>query len=99
DRDDPLARAWAEAFPTLFRPGDEMPVELRSRLRDPGELFAAQATAYERFHARRADVFASGSDQWSRPLALSGPLEVAGGGDFDESGEDDLRVTLQPVYS
>jgi len=99
DRDDPLARAWAEAFPTLFRPGDEMPVELRSRLRYPGELFDAQATAYERFHARRADVFASGSDQWSRPLALSGPLEVAGGVDFDESDEDDLRLTLQPSYS
>jgi uncharacterized protein UPF0182 len=99
DPDDPLARAWAEAFPTLFRPADEMPADLQSRMRYPAQLFDAQATAYERYHAESADVFASGSDVWSRPLALSGPLEVAGDVDFDESDEDDLRLTLQPSYS
>ena len=47
DESDPIARAWAEAFPTLFRPEDEMPAELRDRLRYPADLFDAQATAYE----------------------------------------------------
>jgi uncharacterized membrane protein (UPF0182 family) len=96
---DPLARAWAEAFPTLFRSADTMPAELRARVRYPQDLFDAQAAAFERFHTESADVLASGSDVWSRPVALSGPLEVAGGVDFDESDEDDLRLTLQPSYA
>ena len=99
DPADPLARAWAEAFPSLFRPADEMPAELAARARYPAELFDAQAATYERFHTESADVFASGSDVWSRPIALSGPLEVAGGVDFDESDEDDLRLTFAPSYA
>ena len=99
DRTDPLARAWAEAFPSLFRPLEQMPAALRARVRYPEELFDAQAAAYERFHTDSPDILASGSDVWSRPIALSGPLEVAGGVDFDESDEDDLRLTLQPAYA
>ena len=93
---DPVARAWAEIFPDLFRPDDEFPLALRHRVRYPPDLFAAQATAYERFHAASPDLFASGAAAWSRPLALSGPIEVAGDVDFDESDEDDLRLTLEP---
>ena len=98
DESEPIARAWAEAFPTLFRPEDEMPAELRNRLRYPADLFDAQATAYERFHTTRPDLFVSDADAWSRPIALSGPIEVAGDVDFDESDEDDLRLTMQPGY-
>jgi uncharacterized protein len=99
DPEDPLARAWSEAFPSLFRPVDRMPLDLRGRLRYPPELFDAQAAAYERFHTSDPNVFASESDVWARPIALSGPIEVAGGVDFDESDEDDLRLTMQPGYS
>jgi uncharacterized protein len=99
DLSDPLMRAWSAVFPTLFRPADQMPDELSRRGRYPAELFAAQATAYERFHTEDPDTLAAGSDVWGRPLALSGPLEVAGGVDFDESDEDDLRLTLQPEYA
>ncbi|MDX6487310.1 MAG: uncharacterized protein QOF43_2463, partial [Gaiellaceae bacterium] len=99
DRADPIARAWAGAFPSLFRAQDEMPAELRDRLRYPRELFAAQATAYERFHATQPAQFASGADAWSRPIALAGPVEVAGDVHFDESDEDDLRLTMRPAYN
>ncbi len=95
---DPVARAWAEAFPTLFRPPEEMPAQLRDRLRYPGDLFAAQSTAYERFHTTRPDVFASGSDVWSPPASLSGSLDVAGDIQFDEDDEDNLRHTVRPAY-
>jgi uncharacterized protein len=98
DKTDPIARAWAGAFPTLFRPEGEIPAEVRGHLRYPADLFAAQATAYERFHATRPDQFASGSDVWSRPISLSGSLEVAGDVDFDESDEDDLRATMEGGY-
>jgi excisionase family DNA binding protein len=99
DESDPIARAWAEAFPTLFRAEEEMPAELRHRLRYPGDLFDAQATAYERLHTTRPDLFVSNADAWSRPIALSGPIEVAGDVDFDESDEDELRLILQPGYT
>ena len=69
-----------------------MPAELRDRLRYPADLFDAQATAYETFHTTRPDLFVSDADAWSRPIALSGPIEVAGDVDFDESDEDDLRL-------
>jgi uncharacterized protein len=99
DPDDPLVRAWAAAFPTLFDPADTMPHQLREQLRYPSELFTAQATAYERFHTTDPNVFSSESDVWSRPVALSGPIEVASGVDFDQSDEDDLRLTMQPSYT
>jgi uncharacterized membrane protein (UPF0182 family) len=99
DPSEPIARAWAETFPTLFRVYDELPSNLRERLRYPADLFAAQATAYERFHTTRPDQFVSEADTWSRPIALSGPIEVAGGVDFDESDEDDLRLIMEPDYT
>jgi uncharacterized membrane protein (UPF0182 family) len=74
---DPIARAWAEAFPTLYLPHEQMPAELRGRLRYPADLFAAQATAYERFHTTRPDRFASEADVWSPP---DEPCRLARGG-------------------
>ena len=97
DEDEPVLRAWREVFPTLFTPFAQFPDELRSRLRYPAELYAAQAAAYERFHVTDPDVFVSEAEAWARPLALSGPIEVAGDVDFDESDEDDLRLTMPPV--
>jgi uncharacterized membrane protein (UPF0182 family) len=98
DDADPVARAWAEIYPDLFRPAEEFPTALRHRIRYPMDLFAAQAAAYERFHVTAPAMFASAADAWSRPLALSGPIDVAGDLSFDESDEDDLRFTLQPGY-
>ena len=96
---EPIARAWAEIFPSLFHPQDQMPAELRRRLRYPADLFGAQATAYQTFHTTRPDLFASKADAWSRPIALSGPIDVAGNVTFDESDEDDLRLTMAPTYT
>ena len=98
DESDPIARAWAEAFPSLFHRPGAMPAWLRDRARYPIDLFEAQATAYERFHTTRADVFASGSDVWSPPTSLSGSIEVAGDIRFDEDDEDDLRRPMRPEY-
>jgi len=75
-----------------------MPAWLRERARYPIDLFKAQATAYERFHTTRADVFASGADVWSPPTSLSGSLEVAGDIRFDSDDEDDLRRPVKPEY-
>ena len=101
DPAEPLIRAWQSLYPTLLRPLEEMPADLRSQLRYPTSLFEAQASAYERFHDTDPSAFASESDSWVRPLALSGPIEVAGDVDFDEDDEDDLRFRLETstIYS
>ena len=99
DDSEPVARAWSEAFPTLFRSATQMPAQLADRMRYPIDLFNAQATAYERLHTTRPDQYVSQADAWARPVALAGSLEVAGGVDFDEDDEGELQLTLRPEYT
>ena len=81
---------------------DSLPSVLRAPRRAarpaalPGGALRRPGDAYERFHNTSTDLFASGADTWARPIALSGPIEVAGDVDFDESDEDDLRLKLPP---
>ena len=99
DNTDPIAQAWAAIFPTLLHPVTEMPSELRSQLRYPIDLFKAQATAYDRFHTTQPGLFVSNADAWSRPIGLSGPINLAGGATFGGSDSDDHRLKLKPQYS
>jgi uncharacterized membrane protein (UPF0182 family) len=98
DTADPVASAWADAFPTLFQPADELPPWTSRRLRYPADLYDAQATAYERFHVTDPGVFASAAESWARPTSLSGSIEVAVDINFDQDDEDDLRRRLEPGY-
>jgi len=94
---DPVARAWAAAFPGLFQPISELPSELRAQLRYPPALFDAQAELYQRFHARSPGAFASGADDWGRPASLSGSIGVAGNIRFGSVGHEP-RHELRPAY-
>ena len=55
DDDDPIIRAYDDAFPDLFTDGDEMPDELRAHLRYPEDLFRIQTAAYGRYHLEDPD--------------------------------------------
>ncbi len=87
DGADPVARAWAAAFPGLFQPMSEFPSALRVNLRYPPALFDAQADLDQQFHTPSADAFASGADAWGRPTSLSGPLGAAGNIRFGGPGQ------------
>ena len=67
--DDPIAATWANIFPDLFTPGDEMPQLVRDHLRYPEDLFKLQSDLYLRYHvkAENADVFFTGEDFWAVP--------------------------------
>ncbi len=78
DPGDPLMRAWAAAYPGLFRPSSEMPAELRAHLRYPRELFQAQAAVYRTYHADDVTAFWNGSDDWAGARQLAGPVERVG---------------------
>ncbi len=65
DDKDPVARAYAKAFPKLFSPGSEVSPELRSHFRYPEDLFRAQTNMYGRYHITGADDFYNAGDGWN----------------------------------
>jgi len=68
DPDDPLAKAYADAFPGMFRPLSEMPAGLRAHLRHPVDLFNIQAGMYATYHMLDVNTFYNKEDQWSIPV-------------------------------
>lgn len=74
DESDPIIRAYQAAFPNLFVNGATMPAALRSHLRYPEDLFAAQAAVYGRYHITNAAAFYNAGDAWLLSLtAGAGP--------------------------
>ncbi|HEV8307837.1 MAG TPA: UPF0182 family protein [Methylomirabilota bacterium] len=67
DERDPLVRAYARAFPGLFRPLGEMPADLRAHVRYPAGLFTIQARMYATYHMQDPRVFYNKEDLWSIP--------------------------------
>jgi uncharacterized protein len=65
DRDDPVASAYARAFPRLFVSGDEVPPELRSHFRYPEDVFRVQTNMWGRYHIGDPNEFYSQSDRWA----------------------------------
>jgi uncharacterized membrane protein (UPF0182 family) len=61
---DPIIRAYAAAFPKLFKPASELPKELRSHLRYPEDLFRVQTAMWGRYHITRPEEFYDQSDRW-----------------------------------
>jgi uncharacterized membrane protein (UPF0182 family) len=68
DPGDPLIKAYASAFPNLFKSLDQMPEGLREHLRYPVDLFEIQGRMYASYHMQDAQVFYNKEDQWSVPL-------------------------------
>ena len=73
DPKDPIVRAYAATFPTLFKPIDSMPVGLRAHLRVPEDLFNTQVEIYATYHITDPKVFFSREDVWAVPTAQSAP--------------------------
>src|SRR5690606_23776675 len=64
DTQDPIAATIARVFPELFSPMDEMPEDLRTRLRYPQGIFAIQAAMFATFHMTNPATFYNREDQW-----------------------------------
>lgn len=65
---DPIVRAYAGIFPTLFRPMSELPTGLRSHLRVPEEQFNVQTRVFGRYHVTNPEQFFRNDDQWTVPV-------------------------------
>jgi uncharacterized membrane protein (UPF0182 family) len=67
DARDPIASTLARAFPTLLKPLEAMPADLRAHLRYPETIFAIQAAMYTTYHMSNPGVFYNKEDQWEIP--------------------------------
>ncbi len=67
DPSDPMIRTLAKIYPTLLRPLDELPSDLRAHLRYPEDLFRAQTALYATFHMTDPETFYHREDQWQVP--------------------------------
>jgi uncharacterized membrane protein (UPF0182 family) len=65
DPDDPIAAAYAKAFPELFAGDDEISDELRAHFRYPEDLFRVQTNMWGRYHIGDPKEFYSQSDRWN----------------------------------
>jgi uncharacterized membrane protein (UPF0182 family) len=75
---DPIIRAYAEAFPDLFT--DEIPDQIQAHFRYPEFLFKTQTSAWGRYHQSNPSTFFNNSDRWvvaPRPSDLGVQTEAA----------------------
>ena len=77
DPTDPIIKAYAATFPSLFKPIDSMPSGLRDHLRVPVDLFNVQVGIYATYHISDPNVFFAREDVWDIPTAQNGPNSVA----------------------
>jgi uncharacterized membrane protein (UPF0182 family) len=83
ESDEPIAKAWAAAFPELFEDADKMPGTLRDHLRYPQDLFAIQSNQFALYHMTDAQVFYNREDEWEVPRL----------------GNDSARSVMEPYYT
>ena len=72
DPADPIVQTLARVFPTLLRPLDDMPADLRSHVRYPEGIFQIQASVYATYHMTNPAVFYNKEDQWEAPAVDNG---------------------------
>jgi uncharacterized membrane protein (UPF0182 family) len=65
DESDPLIRAYARAYPNVFKPLSAMPESLRKHIRYPIDLFEVQAQLLELYHTTDARIFFNKEDVWA----------------------------------
>jgi uncharacterized membrane protein (UPF0182 family) len=73
DPKDPLIKAYAATFPSLFKSIDAMPAGLHAHLRAPVDLFDVQIGIYATYHITDPKVFFAREDVWDIPTAQNSP--------------------------
>ena len=71
DEADSLLRAYAQGFPTLFRPLSDMPEGLRDHIRYPRTMLGLQARVLFQYHQETAPLFHGQQDVWTLPQELA----------------------------
>jgi len=100
--DDPLADAYGQAFPGLFKSMAEMPSSIREHLRYPRSLIELQSRVLLQYHQETARAFHGQQDVWSEPQELAeGTTAVPylpEYGLYSLPGEGEPRFNLTTVF-
>ena len=100
--EDRLADAYAEAYPGLIRPMDDMPTELREHLRYPRSLLDLQSRVLLQYHQETAPAFHGQQDVWNEPQELSNSSSPVAYrpeyGIYRLPGETEARFQLTMVF-
>jgi uncharacterized membrane protein (UPF0182 family) len=80
DPADPIVETYRKIFPSLFKPLEAMPADLKRHIRYPEDLFTIQALQYRAFHMEAPEVFYNREDLWQFPRESGAPDEVEAGG-------------------
>ena len=77
DKTDPVIRAYARAFPALFKPFEAMPRSLKAHVRYPEDLLTIQSHVFAIYHMADPGVFYNREDAWevSRVAASAGEAQ------------------------
>ncbi|MCP2325360.1 hypothetical protein HDA40_003867 [Hamadaea flava] len=77
DPDDPVLKAWNQAFGGIITPNASIPTALAAHFRYPEDLFKVQRDLLTRYHVADATSFAAASDQWKVPSDPAQPDKTA----------------------
>lgn len=72
DEEDPIITAYAQAFPSLFKPFEDMPAAIQAHVRYPEDLFIVQTRQYLKYHMTDVQVFYNQEDLWEIAQVQSG---------------------------
>jgi uncharacterized protein len=64
DEEDPITRAYRQAFPNLFADFEDLPDGLENHLRYPDDLFIVQTTMWGRYHIEDPSIFYNETEAW-----------------------------------
>jgi uncharacterized membrane protein (UPF0182 family) len=76
DSNDPIARAWAATFPSMFSKISDLDPAIRDHFRYPEDLFRVQTNMYGRYQFDDATLFFNRDAAWS--ISQAPPLEPQG---------------------
>ena len=68
DPNDILAKVYARMFPTLFKPMEAMPADLRQHIRYPHQFLQLQAAMFAAYHMTDPKVFYNKENLWEIPV-------------------------------
>ncbi len=70
DESEPIAAAYRQIFPSLFKSFAEMPDDLKANIRYPNDFFSVQADVYRTYHMIDANEFYNKEDVWAWPQEI-----------------------------
>ncbi len=91
---DPIIRAYQQAFPGLFT--EEIPKDVAAHFRYPEFMFKTQTYMWGRYHQDEPSTFFNNSDRW---IVARRPSDVgAGGAAASETASASTEDPIEPYY-